>query len=65
MKRFQAHPPLLKSGPGCVLVRKYNCIALALTQYEIVHYRAWVQLVEQAQHCLHVSIDDIHACVYM
>lgn len=55
MKRFQTHPPLLKSGPGCVVVRKYNKIALALTNYEIVHYRTWVQLVEQAQHWLHVS----------
>lgn len=38
-----------------MVVRKYNKIALALTNYEIVHYRTWVQLVEQAQHWLHVS----------
>ena len=55
MKHFQAHPTLLKSGPGAALVRKYNHIALALTEYEIVHYKAWLQMVEDAQHCLHVS----------
>lgn len=55
MKCFQKHPPLLESNPGRVLVRKYNQIALALTEYELVHYKAWLQLVEQAQHCLYVS----------
>lgn len=55
MKHLQTHPPLLRSGPGSTLVRKYNEIALALTEYEVVHYKAWLQMVEKAQQCLHVS----------
>lgn len=55
MKHFQNHPQLLKSSPGSALVRKYNIIARALTEYEIVHYEAWRKLVEQAQDYLHVS----------
>ena len=64
MQRFQKHPPLLKSAPGSVLVRKYNHIALALTEYEIVHYRAWLQMVEQAQNCLHVSFTFQYLCTH-
>ena len=56
MKHFQNHLPLLKSGPGSALVRKYNHICLTLTEYEIVHYKAWIQLVEQTQSHLHVSL---------
>ena len=66
MKRFQAHPALLDSGPGHLLVRKYNQIAVALTEYEILHYKAWVQLVEQAQHCLHVSLhSSLYICLHV
>lgn len=52
--RLQARPALLDSGPGRAMVRRYNKIALALTEYEIVHYKAWVEMVDKAQQFLHV-----------
>ena len=59
MHEFQKKPSLLKSGPGSALVRNYNQIALALTEYEIVHYKAWLKLVEHTQHSLHVSFSQV------
>lgn len=55
MKHFQAKPKLLKSGPGSALVHKYNQVAFTLTEYEIVHYKMWLKLVEQAERHLNVS----------
>ena len=52
--RLQARPALLDNGPGRAVVRRYNKIALALTEYEIVHYKAWVEMVDKAQQFLHV-----------
>ena len=64
MEHFQTKPELLKSGPGSALVHKYNQIALILTEYEVVHYKAWLKLVEQAEHSLNVRlvIHKVHVC---
>ena len=61
MHYIQRNPKVLKSVDGSALVRKYNQIALALTEYEILHYKSWLKVVEHAQYSLHVSRNYAHA----
>ena len=46
---------LLGTSLGRMVVKKYNRIALVLTEYEILHYRSWVRIIELTQKYLQVS----------
>lgn len=54
MNILMAREGLLQSEQGKAIVRKYNRVALALTEYEIVHYRAWVENIDTVQNILQV-----------
>ena len=36
---------LLTAAQGKAVVRKYNKMALVLTEYEILHYQSWLKIV--------------------
>lgn len=54
MEVLKERDALLHSAQGKAVVRKYNKMALALTEYEILHYQAWVQVLEVGQKNLQV-----------
>ena len=56
MNIFKTKDGLLQSIQGKTIVRKYNKVALALTEYEILHYRAWVKNIEAGQKNLQVTL---------
>ena len=37
---------LLQTANGKAVVRRYNKMALALMEYEILHYQGWVKIIE-------------------
>ena len=45
MNIFKLRPALLGSVTGRTVVRKYNKVALALTEYEMILYKAWAEHV--------------------
>lgn len=55
IEKFKKKKQLLKTGLGCVVVRKYNKLARQLAEYEIKHYNVWVSQVEQSHQMLNVS----------
>ena len=55
MNILKACHGLLSSAQGRNVVRKYNKVALVLTEYELVLYQAWVSNMETANKSLHVS----------
>lgn len=46
MDLIKVHKSLLQTTAGKATVKKYNKLAVILTEYELVHYRSWTQLVE-------------------
>lgn len=46
MNLIKVHESLLQTAHGRAVVKKYNKMALVLTEYEIVGYNNWVQVVE-------------------
>lgn len=55
MELIKVHKNLLQTPQGKVVVKKYNKVAVLLTEYEIAHYRAWIHLVEDTCNNLQVS----------
>lgn len=54
MELLKVQEFLLGTSQGRSVVRKYNRIALVLTEYEILHYQRWVDIVEIGQKNLQV-----------
>lgn len=46
MERLKVKKSVLLTAQGKAVVRKYNKMALVLTEYEIVHYQSWLKIVE-------------------
>lgn len=46
MNLIKVHKNLLQTAQGKAVVKKYNKVAILLTEYELVHYRSWVQIVD-------------------
>lgn len=46
---------VLLTTQGKAVVRKYNKVALALTQYEIIYYKSWSKDIDTANKSLQVS----------
>ena len=55
MELLKGKELLLGTSLGRMVVKKYNRIALVLTEYEILHYRSWVRIIELTQKYLQVS----------
>ena len=55
MELLKVQEFLLGTSQGRSVVRKYNRIALVLTEYEILHYQRWVDIVEIGQKNLQVN----------
>ena len=45
MDLLKVKKSLLLTAHGKAVVRKYNKMALVLTEYEILHYQSWVKIV--------------------
>lgn len=43
--RLQGRPKVLRTSQGKLAVRRYNKIAVVLTEYEILHYRSWENII--------------------
>ena len=61
---------LLLTAQGRVVVKKYNKMALVLTEYEILHYQSWLKIVEichrniQVCHYSYLSFHLIITCLH-
>jgi dynein heavy chain len=55
MELFKLHGKLLHTAHGKIVVKKYNKIALILTEYELVGYNDWVKIVESTCNNLQAS----------
>ena len=55
MELLKVQEFLLGTSQGRSVVRKYNRIALVLTEFEILHYQRWVDIVEIGQKNLQVN----------
>ena len=49
MDLLKVKTSLLLSNQGKAVVRKYNKMALVLTEYEILHYQSWIKIVDVCQ----------------
>lgn len=47
MESFQQHPAVLRTPDGKHVIRSYNRVAKALTEFEVIYYRGWLQQVKQ------------------
>lgn len=57
MNYIKDYKDIVQSFPNSkLLFRKYNKTALVLTEYELVHYKAWLKMVDNAQKYLQVII---------
>ena len=54
---------LLHSCHGKAIVKKYNKMALVLTEYELVHYRSWTSIIEATSNNLQVRGPHV-LCLY-
>ena len=45
MDLLKVKKPLLQTNQGKAVVRKYNKMALVLTEYEILHYQSWLKII--------------------
>ncbi len=61
MNILKQRPGLLNTPQGLAVVRKYNRVALGLTEYELLLYRAWTEHVTTANRSLQVRIT---ICLY-
>ncbi len=46
MDLIKCHKSLLQTAHGKAVVKKYNKVAIMLTEYELLHYRGWVKVIE-------------------
>ena len=56
MNLLKVHEKLLQTAHGKAVVKKYNKLALLLTEYELVGYNRWVQVVESTCNNLQVTV---------
>ena len=54
MDLLKVKSSLLQLTQGKAVVRKYNRMALVLTEYEILHYQSWIKIVEVCQRNIQV-----------
>ena len=47
---------LLQTSSGKAVVRRYNKMALALMEYEILHYQGWVKIIEVGRRNVQVRV---------
>ena len=55
MEVLKTKKSVLLTAQGKAVVRKYNKMALVLTEYEIVHYQSWSKVLEMCHKNLQVS----------
>ncbi len=55
MEKLKARNGLFDGAQGKALVRKYNRIALVLTEYEVLHYRGWVKIIDVGKRNMQVG----------
>lgn len=55
MDLIKVHEKLLQTAHGKAVVKKYNKLALILTEYELIGYNSWVKVVESTCNNLQVS----------
>ncbi len=55
MNILKLRPSLLASVAGRPIVRKYNKVALGLTEYEMILYRAWAEHVTNTNTTIQVE----------
>ncbi len=55
MEQLKVRKNLLGGAQGKVVVRKYNRMALVLTEYEVLHYRGWVKVIEAGKRNMQVG----------
>lgn len=55
MGQLKVRRNLLDGSQGKAVVRKYNRIALVLTEYEVLHYRGWVKIIEAGKRNMQVG----------
>ncbi len=46
MDLIKVHKNLLETAHGKTVVKKYNKMAMILTEYEVIHYRSWRQIID-------------------
>ena len=59
MNLIKVHQSLLKTAHGKNVVKKYNKMAITLTEYEILRYRNWIKIVESTCSNLQVCKFDL------
>ena len=55
MNLIKIHRNLLQTAHGKAVVKKYNKVAIILTEYELLHNRNWVKVIESACQNLQVN----------
>lgn len=55
MDLLKVKKSLLQTAHGKAVVRKYNKMALVLTEYEILHYQSWIKIVDICHRNIQVS----------
>lgn len=58
MELIKVHDNLLHTPHGKAVVKKYNKMAVTLTEYELVHYHSWIQQVEAT--CSNLQVHDTY-----
>ena len=55
---------MLLTVQGRAVVKKYNKMALVLTEYEILHYQSWLKIVEICHRNIQVSYSNPLICFH-
>ncbi|XP_057352291.1 dynein axonemal heavy chain 5 isoform X2 [Manis pentadactyla] len=53
MQLFQQHPAVLQTAEAKPVIRRYNRVAKALLEFEVLYHRAWLQQTEE----LHLGLE--------
>lgn len=61
MDLIKVHKNLIQTAHGKLLVKKYNRTAIILTEYELIQYNTWVQVVEST--CSNLQVRCVIVCV--
>jgi len=54
MDMLKVRRELLQTGQGKAVVKKYNKMALVLTEFELVHYQNWTSIIDTTSNNLQV-----------
>ena len=55
MDLLKVKSSLLVSKEGKPVVRKYNKMAVVLTEYEILHYQSWLKIIDACHKNIQVN----------